>query len=347
MPATRGTALPSLTRWGVSPDGDLVYRALLRDGTQRTAELSRSLGLPVRRVRAALDELAGTGAARRSVPAGRADGARVWHGTPADVAVPGLRRRQVALAQARYRLHDHLVSLGGLGIDVPEPAGSDAVRPLFGGARVRTRIAELVAGQRREYLAMHPEPAFDSQSARAAAPVSRSLGRRGMSVLTLGVPAVDGDATGEYEADFAASGMAYRELPSLPTKFLVFDRGVAIVPFDPSDTGAGGFEVRAEGTVAALVALFFRRWEQARPQREGARRRMELTARERAIVTLLARGHTDTSVSAQLGLSVRTIAYTLRGLMDRYGVQNRFQLGLLLGTGEVDGLSLPGTEEQE
>ena len=35
--------------------------------------------------------------------------------------------------------------------------------------------------------------------------------------------------------------------------------------------------------------------------------------------------------SAKLGLSLRTVGYAIRALMDRYGVENRFQLGLLLG----------------
>lgn len=58
---------------------------------------------------------------------------------------------------------------------------------------------------------------------------------------------------------------------------------------------------------------------------------MELNDRERAIIALLAAGHTDSSAADQLGLSLRTVAYTIRGLMDRYGVQNRFQLGLVVG----------------
>jgi DNA-binding NarL/FixJ family response regulator len=57
-----------------------------------------------------------------------------------------------------------------------------------------------------------------------------------------------------------------------------------------------------------------------------------LTLRERAIVDLLAEGCIDAVVAHRLGISQRTIAYTLRTLMDRLGVENRFQLGLTLGT---------------
>ncbi len=62
---------------------------------------------------------------------------------------------------------------------------------------------------------------------------------------------------------------------------------------------------------------------------------MELTPRERLIVVMLTEGHTDAAIAAKLDLSVRTIAYTLSSLMDRYGVSTRFQLGLRLGAEAV------------
>jgi DNA-binding NarL/FixJ family response regulator len=56
-----------------------------------------------------------------------------------------------------------------------------------------------------------------------------------------------------------------------------------------------------------------------------------LTHRERAIVELLALGASEEAAAAALGLSRRTVVYTLRALMDRLGVANRFQLALVLG----------------
>jgi len=55
-------------------------------------------------------------------------------------------------------------------------------------------------------------------------------------------------------------------------------------------------------------------------------------AREKALVELLAAGHTDASAARRLGVSPRTVSYTLQSLMDRLEVENRFQLGLALGT---------------
>jgi DNA-binding NarL/FixJ family response regulator len=56
-----------------------------------------------------------------------------------------------------------------------------------------------------------------------------------------------------------------------------------------------------------------------------------LDDRERALVTLLARGHTDATAARELHVSPRTVSNILRSLMDRVGVENRFQLGLALG----------------
>lgn len=65
---------------------------------------------------------------------------------------------------------------------------------------------------------------------------------------------------------------------------------------------------------------------------------MELTQREKEIISLLADGHTDEAVAARMGISRRSIAYAISGLMQRHDITNRFQLGLLLGA-QIDELS--------
>jgi DNA-binding NarL/FixJ family response regulator len=54
-------------------------------------------------------------------------------------------------------------------------------------------------------------------------------------------------------------------------------------------------------------------------------------SREDALFRLLAQGHTDASAAVELGLSQRTVSTLVRGLMDRFAVENRFQLGLAIG----------------
>ncbi len=56
-----------------------------------------------------------------------------------------------------------------------------------------------------------------------------------------------------------------------------------------------------------------------------------LSDRERRLVELLAEGHTDATAAVALHVSERTVSTSIRSLMDRFEVDNRFQLGLALG----------------
>jgi DNA-binding CsgD family transcriptional regulator len=60
-------------------------------------------------------------------------------------------------------------------------------------------------------------------------------------------------------------------------------------------------------------------------------RKITLSERERALIALLSQGHTDVAAAERLGISPRSVSNILRSLMDRLGVENRFQLGLALG----------------
>ena len=59
--------------------------------------------------------------------------------------------------------------------------------------------------------------------------------------------------------------------------------------------------------------------------------RISLSNRERELVALLSQGRTDQEAAERLGISPRSVTGLVRGLMDRLGVDNRFQLGLALG----------------
>ncbi|QNP72964.1 helix-turn-helix transcriptional regulator [Streptomyces roseirectus] len=73
-----------------------------------------------------------------------------------------------------------------------------------------------------------------------------------------------------------------------------------------------------------------------RPIPPDARRRapvaLDLDERQRKLIALLYAGHTDSSAAHRLGISPRTVTNILRALMDRLGVDNRFQLGMVLGS---------------
>ena len=176
-----GTAVPALVRWGLSSDADLVFRTLTTMGSREARTLALELGLPLRRIDAALDELRDAGA----VTAVEQHRAPRWVARPADELVAALRRRRLRLVNrdAQVRTHRGLVSglagqPGGTALAAVTAIGGelgDGVRYLPSRALTRRRLAELMDAERDEHLAINTEQSFDAASARAAVPLGRQI----------------------------------------------------------------------------------------------------------------------------------------------------------------------------
>jgi DNA-binding CsgD family transcriptional regulator len=318
-----------LTIWGVSPDADLVFRFLAQHGPRTTESLRRELDLSRHRTVTALDELVDIDAVDPNGRLGRpgADPGR-WQPRPPELVVAALRERRRRAAQASLAMRRRFLDLDcDLGAD---PDTAMTARPLYGLTRTRARLVELSEATRLEHLSMHPEPAFDRSSVQASAPLDDDLVVRGVDVRSLGVPPAVEDVTAAHALALTRRGVQYREFAELPAKMILFDRRIAVVPLDPAAPGKGALEITAVETVDRLARWFEHRWDDAgatTPPTTAVR----LTSRERRIVALLAAGHTDASAAARLGLSERTVAYAVSDAMERFRVQNRFQLGLVLG----------------
>lgn len=326
-PSAARTAVPSLTCRGRSPDADLIYRHLLGSGPALVSEVAGELGMARRRVGAALDELAAIGAVARR-PSGTSADPR-WAARPLPAATRPVRRPTkivpsgpVSPAPAR-RLADTV------GVDVRQLG--DGVRHLASRAATRARLAELVAVARHEHLAMHPEQTFDAEALRSAAPMDRTLLDRGVRMRILGVQPPEPGPVVRHRSEPAQCLPEYRMAATLPVKLLVVDRRYAFFPVAPDDVERGYLEVAQPPIVAALVALFEQHWNDAESLQECAVPQIDLNPRERALVALLAQGHTDVTAAQELRISPRSVSNVLRSLMERLGVTNRFQLGLALG----------------
>jgi len=250
-----GAALPSLVRWGLSPDADLVYRTLVSLDTAREGQLAHELGLPHERIREAVRELAEAGAIRRVSSTSR--------------------RSPKATGRAVWAARQPNQVVGQLHVNRPR-----AVRPAAG------RFAPPPAAPTNT-----PAPAFHADDV-TAVPVD-------VMPESLIAPVPEPTAVVATEAKRPAR----TKTPS---------------PRKPPEQ-----QEQAAGNNCQLLAT----WQ------PGGREQPQvtLTPRERAIVELLAQGHTDETAARELDLSRRTVGYALGGLMSRLGVDNRFQLGLALG----------------
>ncbi|MDW5328308.1 helix-turn-helix transcriptional regulator [Plantactinospora sp. KLBMP9567] len=323
--------VPRLTRWGVTPDADLGYRALSMLGPRTVARLARELGMPQSRVSQALDELVAA-AAVRPVPKATDTGHRspdtlVWEAVAVERVLDTLRQRR-APVPALDRWRRHVTTATEVGLAALARA---SVRRWPTRAAARQRAAGLIAAERHEHLAINTEEVFDAEATTAALPLDRSILARGIRLRVLGLPPSDGDRYSAYATALGHAGGMYRELSALPLKVMIFDRRAAMVPSDPVDLEKGYIEVADPEVVQTLAGMFDRLWNDGTDPREQGVPPIELSNREQALVRLLAMGYTDQSAAQELRLSVRTVAYTMRNLMDRLGVENRFQLALLLG----------------
>lgn len=343
--------VPSLMKWGVSPHADLVYRTLIAFGPWSVDSISRSLAMRPRQVRTALDELAGLGAAapdRVATASGAAGDDRVWSSRDPAHVLSLLRDQHHRAAVARDRLHRSLTR-GSYPNLVADPARilASGARPLDGVERTMERIAAVSATERHENLAMNPEPAFTAVQIEQAAPLERQTLARGLTVLSLGVPASAEDESDWHDEEMRSHGVQYRELPEVAGKLLVIDRATAFIRLDPTSSTRGMWEITAPDLVAELTSLFLEQWARATEPGRYWTPPAGLSPRESTVVVMLAMGYTDTAIASKLDISVRTIAYTVSALMDRYVVTNRFQLGLRLGAEAASQASAGQKQEHE
>ena len=329
--------MPSLVPWGHSSDADLVFRTVVMFGPATAGELRTALGMPARRVAAALDELASIDAVGRH-PASTPRSA-TWVATPPAEVITSLRRKRRAAAPAPRADHSQGIH--------PFPL-TTAVRHLPSRAQARARLGELNAVVSHEHLAMHPEPAFDTESMRSALPMDRMALDRGVDMRILGVGQAEPDPLAAYRGPPTGPVPAYRTAQSMPMKLIVIDRQIAFFPVDPLNLERGYLEMAQPPVVSALVHLFEQHWHSARDRWEWAiPQAAALTSREHTLITLLAQGHTDASAARQMRLGLRTVGHIVRRLMDQFDVDNRFQLGLALGALRADEVSASGTNDPE
>jgi DNA-binding CsgD family transcriptional regulator/predicted transcriptional regulator len=166
-------------------------------------------------------------------------------------------------------------------------------------------------------------------------------------------------------AAYLAAGEQARVLPRLPTKLIVVDDRLAAVPLDGDDvdTAPAVFViVHRSALLDALCELFEALWRLARPLdidgRTGLARhagldegagagepaRLGPDSLEREILELMDAGMPDAAIARRLGLSHRTLQRRIRGLMERFNAQTRYQLGV---QAQLSRLAAPGPRRED
>ncbi|MER7958031.1 helix-turn-helix domain-containing protein [Streptomyces sp. NPDC096030] len=310
---------------GLDERQESAYRALVALGAAEVADLAHRLALPETDTERALRRLESQGlAAQSSARTGR------WVAAPPGVALGAL------LTQQRHELEQAELAAALLAeeyrAEAAEPAVHDLVEVVTGASAVTHRFLQLQLGATDEVCALVTGKPIavsgmenDAEELAAGRGVSyRVVIEREVLSLPSGIVELSA-ALGREEQ--------IRVVDRVPTKLVVADRALAMVPLTGRGAEPAALVVHASGLLESLMGLFEAVWRDALPLRLGAG--AQVTEAEVAgpdvtdleILSLLLAGMTDASVAKQLDLGLRTVQRRVKGLMELSGVTTRLQLG--------------------
>ncbi|WP_228447690.1 helix-turn-helix domain-containing protein [Streptomyces paludis] len=341
---------------GLDERQESTYRALVAIGAAEVADLAHRLALPEPDTEHALRKLERHGlAAQSSSRTGR------WVAAPPAVALGAL------LTQHRHELEQAELAAVVLAeeyrAEATEPAVHDLIEVVTGPSAVAHRFRQLQLGATEEVCALVTgQPVavtgLDNEAEERAA--ARGVAYRVVierDVLSL--PA----ALSELSAALGRDEQV-RVTERVPTKLVIADRSLAMVPLTGPGAEPAALVVHASGLLESLMGLFEAVWREALPLRlrtdcgDGTERTDEgdggdavggsvggvirggglgggvtegrlpgPDATDLEILSLLLAGMTDARVAKQLDLGLRTVQRRVRGLMELSGVTTRLQLG--------------------
>lgn len=309
---------------GLDEGQESAYRALVALGAAEIPDLAHRLTLPVQQTERALRHLERQGlAAQSSARPGR------WVAAPPGVALGAL------LTQQRHELEQAELAAALLAeeyrAEAAEPAVHDLVEVVTGASAVAHRFHQLQLGAVEEVCALvsgRPQVVTGTDNEAEDRAAVRGVAYRVVierEVLTL--------PSGIREASSAlARGEHIRVTEQVPTKLMIADRALAMVPLTARGAEPAALVVHASGLLESLMGLFQAVWRESLPLRLGSSGAPEEgdggpDVTDLEILSLLLAGMTDASVAKHLELGLRTVQRRVKGLMELSGVTTRLQLG--------------------
>ncbi|NBE52986.1 helix-turn-helix domain-containing protein [Streptomyces boluensis] len=310
---------------GLDEVQESAYRALVALGAADVADLAARTGLGEPDTERAVRRLEQQGlAARSSARPGR------WVAAPPGVALGAL------LTQQRHELEQAELAAVVLAEEyraqAAEPAAHDLVEVVTGAGAVAQRFLQLQLGASHEVCALVTgRPTVVSGSDNDAEEQAAGRGVRYRVVVERDVLSLP-DALTEMSAALRRDEQI-RLVDRVPTKLVIADRQLAMVPLTSNGGEPAALVVHASGLLESLAGLFDAVWRQALPLRLGEGNAVTESAAaapdgtDLEILSLLLAGLTDASVAKQLDLGLRTVQRRVKGLMELAGVSTRLQLG--------------------
>ncbi|MEU6097249.1 helix-turn-helix transcriptional regulator [Streptomyces sp. NPDC047079] len=309
---------------GLDGTHESAYRALVSVGAADVPDLARRLVLGERDTERLLRRLERHGlAAQSSARPGR------WVAAPPGVALGAL------LTQRRHDLEKAELAAALLAEEyraaASEPAVHDLVEVVIGAPAVTQRFLQLQLGATEEVCALVTgTPVAVTGMENEAEEQAAGRGVRYRVVVERAV--LDRpDGIAELTAALSRDEQV-RVVDTVPTKLVVADGTLAMVPLTAHTAEPAALVVHASGLLELLSGLFESVWRDALPLRLGPSGATEQApdgpdGTDLEVLSLLLAGLTDASVAKQLDLGLRTVQRRVKRLMELTGVTTRLQLG--------------------
>lgn len=153
-------------------------------------------------------------------------------------------------------------------------------------------------------------------------PTVRSMVGDGREQRVIHLPA----ALDDTAAQWAELGEQQRVVEHLPSEFVCFGDVVALASTEWGRSDGDLVVLRDPIVVAALVELFDRLWV------SGAQVAVQDDVEHEALIDLMRQGLKDEAMARVLGVSLRTVRRRVSTLMAEHGVDTRFQLALAIAS---------------
>ncbi len=321
---------------GITPLEERVYEVLM-DGPRATlGELSKLVQVPRSQVQRALNQLRGKGLVTET-----ATRPREYVAAPPEAAVEVLVLRKEE--ELHHVVHGreqelHRARLAAARLGERHRAGLEKLRTgdllemLAGPEASAQRFQQLLKAAREEMLIIDRPPYAAELDVEAELRSDRELLDRGIKVRSIysdEALEIPGRLAIIQQGLGAAGGV--RVLPDVPTKLVIIDRKVGLIPLNLQQFGIqDAVVVHASFLLHALTLLFESLWEMAVPlaSLESTEDEAEHVTRDE-MLALLAAGLKDESVARVLRVSRRTVTRRMRELMEELGAKTRFQAGIL------------------
>lgn len=310
-----------LIELGIGADVAATYEALLLLHSATAAEVAEAAGASQRNASRCLEELCGLGLVTRVAGEER----RFVAADPAAPIAALVLERQERLA--RVSAYADQVSARLRAARERDDVAS-LVRIVVGAEEI-SRLFDQMQVLAKDEILLFDRPPYPSSGG--------SMNELELSRLEAGVTyrvAYEASLLDDpYHVDrlrqYVEAG-EHARLGDVPLKMVIADRslGLLLLRFDDQDREPAGVVVEQSVLLDSLVVLFETVWKQCAPFRTDIDVRTDLPKDEAALLTLLLTGMKDEAVAHHLGISVRTVRRRLRTLMDRLGVQTRFQAGV-------------------